>query len=219
MTARSSFFHLLLIVLCLCWTEPAMSQEGRVKWVPDGDSLHMEDGRKVRLMGIDAPEMGRDGAPEQYFARESRDYLRRLVDGRPIRLETDGHGTDRYNRVLACAYLSDGRMINEVLVEEGLAFFYPHPGQNKEFQERLLEVQKRAIFSRKGFWPRILTLPQPQSGWVGNRRSKRFHHPDSHYTNRISPKNRVSLFSLEQAFSEGYAPARSSSPWPDADPQ
>lgn len=221
MTASSSILHVaravLVALICLFWAMPVSASESRVQWIPDGDTIHLEDGRRVRLLGIDAPEMGRDGGPDQYYARESRDYLRRLIDGRSIRLETDGQGPDRYGRLLAYVFLPDGRMANEVLVEQGLAFFYPHTHQDREFQQRMLEVQKRAIMARKGFWPRILSLPQPPAGWVGNRRSKRFHHPDSHYAARISPRNNVALHSLEQAFLEGYAPARISSPWPDAD--
>lgn len=207
---------LLLPVLCLFWATPLFAQDVRVKWVQDGDTLHLEDGRKIRLVGIDAPEMGRDGASDQYFARESRDYLRRLVEGRPLRLQTDGQGQDRYKRVFAVVFLPGGRMVNEIMVERGLAFFYPHAQQSREFQNALLNVQRRAILSGKGFWPRILSLPQPAGGWVGNRRSKRFHHPQSHFVQRISPRNREILISLRQAFLEGYAPARTSSPWPDA---
>ncbi|SMP42037.1 thermonuclease family protein [Desulfonatronum lacustre] len=221
MTSSSPILHaaraMLVALLCLLWTVSVSASEVQVKWVPDGDTIHLQDGNRVRLLGIDAPEMGRDGGPDQYYARESRDYLRRLIDGRSVRLETDGQEPDRYGRLLAYVFLPDGRMANEVLVEEGLAFFYPHSHQDREFQRRMLEAQKRAIMARKGFWPRILSLPQPPTGWMGNRRSKRFHHPESHYAARISPKNRVALFSLEQAFLEGYAPARTSSPWPDAD--
>jgi micrococcal nuclease len=207
---------LLLLVLCLFWATPLLAQDVRVKWVQDGDTLHLEDGRKIRLVGIDAPEMGNDGAPDQYFARESRDYLRRLVEDRPLRLKTDGQGLDRYNRVFAVVFLPDGRMVNKILVDQGLAFFYPHAQQSRKFQNALLNTQKRAIFSRQGFWPRILSLPSPAGGWVGNRRSKRFHHPQSHYAQRISSHNRVIFISLLQAFWDGYVPARTSSPWPDA---
>lgn len=216
MTTRCILAVFSLAVLCLCCA-PLHAQESRAGWVPDGDTLHLEDGRKVRLIGIDAPEMGRDGAPEQYFARESRDFLRRLVQNQILRVETADHDRDRYNRHLATVYSADARMINAELVEQGYAFFYPHPHQDKDLQRTLLEAQTRAIFGRKGFWPRILAMPQPLTGWVGNRRSRRFHHPDSHHARRISQRNRVSLFSLEQAFLEGYAPARTSFIWPEAD--
>ncbi|WP_161946190.1 thermonuclease family protein [Desulfonatronum thiosulfatophilum] len=206
----------LFLALWLFWPLPSHADEVRVKWIPDGDTIHLEDGRRVRLLGIDAPEFGRDNASDQYYAREARDYLRRLVGDRPVRLEADDQGPDRYGRILAYVYLADGRMANQVLVEEGMAFFYPHAHQSRDFQKQMLESQNRAISAQKGFWPRILSLPQPLTGWVGNRRSKRFHHPDSHYASRISSANRVAIFSLEQAFREGYAPARTSSPWPDA---
>lgn len=216
MVASIPLLRLLLLALCLFWATPSLAQNVRVKSVPDGDTVHLEDGRSVRLIGIDAPEMAGARAPEQYFARESRDYLHRLVSRRPLRLGADTQGRDRYHRVLAYVYLPCGRMVNEEMVEQGYAFFYPHPHQNRKIQKKLLEAQNRAILSRRGFWPRILALPQPLTGWVGNRRSKRFHHPENHYAKRISSKNRVVFFSLEQAFRKGYAPARTSTPWPKA---
>lgn len=221
---RRSAAPLLLLALCVFWATPSLAQNAaerrsdgaQVKRVLDGDTVYLEDGRSVRLVGIDAPEMGREGAPDQYFARESRDYLHRLVSGRPVRLEADTQGRDRYHRVLAYVYLPGGQMANEEMVEQGYAFFYPHPHQNSEIQKKLLEAQNRAILSRRGFWPRILALPQPAGGWVGNRRSKRFHHPESRHAKQISVANRVVFYSLEQAFRKGYAPARASSPWPEA---
>jgi micrococcal nuclease len=217
MIFRVAACRLLFLVLFLLYAAPGLAEDVHVEWVPDGDTLYLKDGRWVRLLGIDAPEMGGGGSPEQFHARESRDFLRRLVEGRPIRLKPDTLEKDRYDRFLAYVYLPDGRMANEIMVKEGLAFFYPHAQQDKGFQSKMLEAQNRAILESKGFWPRILSLPQPRTGWVGNRRSKRFHHPESPYANRISAANRVVFLSLKQAFREGYAPARTSSPWPDAD--
>ncbi|HDQ39465.1 MAG TPA: nuclease [Desulfonatronum sp.] len=207
---------LLVCVVCMLWAALLHAQEARVRWVPDGDTLHLADERKVRLMGIDAPEMATDRDPEQYYARESREFLQRLVEGQEVRLETDTREQDRYGRILAYVYLPDGRMVNEVLVEQGFAFFYHHAHQDRILQKKLLEAQNRAIFARKGFWPRLLSLPQPPTGWVGNRRSKRFHDPESFHAQQVSQKNRVLFFSLEQAFREGYAPARNSFDWPEA---
>lgn len=209
---------LLLCLLGLLGAATGLSaQQGRVTFVPDGDTLHLEDGRKVRLNGIDAPEMAQNRAPEHYFAQESRDYLRRLVQNQVVRLEVDAQGQDRYGRDLATVYLADNRMVNLELVEQGYAFFYPHPHQDKDLQNILMEAQTRAILGRRGFWPRVLAMAQPLTGWVGNRRSKRFHHPDSDHAQEISQRSRVAFFSLEQAFLEGYAPARTSFIWPEAD--
>jgi len=71
----------------------------RVERVIDGDTLVLEGGRRVRLLGIDAPERGRPGAD----AATAR--LRELVEGRRVRLEfaapLAGRTEDRYGRLLA----------------------------------------------------------------------------------------------------------------------
>ncbi|TVS09405.1 MAG: nuclease [Gammaproteobacteria bacterium] len=208
-----SFLLWLALVACAI---PGFAEEVRVHWIADGDTVRLEDGRRVRLLGIDAPETGgRDGRP-QYYASEARARLIELVSDTPLRLQLDAQEQDRYGRVLAWLYLPDGRLVNEILVEEGFAFFYHHSGQDPAFQTRLLAAQRRAMAADAGFWPRILALPVPRSGWVGNRRSRRFHHPDSAHAGQISPRNRVVLHTIGEAFHEGYAPARGSSSWPDA---
>ena len=219
MKPASPAIHLgyLLVLWAAAVAIPVSAEEVRVRWVADGDTVRLEDGRRVRLLGIDAPETGgRDGRP-QYFAREAHARLQELVLSTRVRLELEDQGQDRYGRVLAWLYLPDGRMVNEMLVAEGFAFFYHHPGQQPDLQARLLAAQRRAMAENAGFWPCILALPAPPPGWVGNRRSRRFHHPDSAHAGQISPRNRVELRTLEAAFHEGYAPARGSSPWPGAE--
>ncbi|MCX6791988.1 MAG: thermonuclease family protein [Candidatus Gottesmanbacteria bacterium] len=71
----------------------------RVTAVPDGDSLQLADGRRVRLLGIDAPEIGR------CLADEARDELRSLVLGKHVRLKDIV--TDDYGRVLAIVIVED----------------------------------------------------------------------------------------------------------------
>lgn len=74
-------------------------ERARVVAVPDGDSLQLADGRRVRLLGIDAPERGR------CLAGEARDELRRLVLGKHVRLKDIV--TDDYGRVLAIVIVED----------------------------------------------------------------------------------------------------------------
>ena len=189
----------------------------QVRWVADGDAVHLEDGRWVRLLGIDAPETGGQDGPAQYFAEAARARLGALVVGQRLHLETDGQPVDCYGRTLAYLRLPNGRMVNEILLTDGTAYFFHHRDQDDRHHPRLLDAQRRAMAAGHGFWPRILALPTPEAGWTGVRRSRRFHHPDHPLARSISPRNRVSLPSLEQAFHAGYAPARGSSPWPDAD--
>ncbi|MFW5792178.1 MAG: thermonuclease family protein [Desulfohalobiaceae bacterium] len=209
----------LFLVLCLQVCSSGIVQAGetlsaRVRWVADGDTLFLQDGETVRLKGVDAPELGRDGEPDQHHARKSRDGLAGLVEHRVLSLELDGQKRDRYDRLLAWVRLPDGRLLQEVLLERGLVFVYPHPGDSLRHHDALLRTQQRAMDARRGFWGRILDLPVAEKTFTGNKRSMRFHAPGCPNGLRISRGNKVWFGSLEAAFRSGYAPARQCTPWP-----
>lgn len=184
------------------------------RFVPDGDTLMLTDGRSVRLMGIDSPEKGRDGAPDQYCADMARARLDALTRGRALTLEPGPRGHDRFGRVLAVVRLDDGTNLNETMVREGLAFVYTVPGEWPELARALLAAQNEALDAGRGFWPRILALPQAGRPWVGNARSLRAFPEGSPEAGSLARRNRVPLANLEAVFRQGFCPARQVSPWP-----
>ena len=91
-------------------------------FVFDGDTLELGDGRKVRLLGIDTPEIGHDGAPSQAYAEEARRLLERLAaPGEALRLRFDSERFDRYGRTLAHVFRADGGNVQAQLLEAGYA--------------------------------------------------------------------------------------------------
>ncbi len=99
-----------------------------VKTVHDGDTVRLADGRSVRLVGINTPELGRDGAPDEPLARSARDALIDLLAGdRSVGLEIAPEGTDRYDRVLAHVYTAAGRNVAATLLERGLGWHIAVP--------------------------------------------------------------------------------------------
>lgn len=107
-------------------------QTARVVRVIDGDTLlvHLPDAvngnpeTRVRLWGIDAPELARpsEGRPAEPWAEASRDALVELVQGRRVRLELEpSRLRGGYGRLLAHVVLEDGRSAAGVLVDRGLA--------------------------------------------------------------------------------------------------
>lgn len=92
-----------------------------VSYVYDGDTVKLNDGRKVRFIGINTPEIDHDGGLSEPFAHEARKRVLQLIGDSPIRLRYGKERHDRYGRVLAHPYLSDGRSINVLLLQEGLA--------------------------------------------------------------------------------------------------
>ncbi|MDQ7037956.1 MAG: thermonuclease family protein [Aquificota bacterium] len=141
----------------------------RVIRVYDGDTFRcrLESGEevKVRLIGVDTPESRpnrkalRDARREGVsldtilrLGKKATEFTRKLIPpGTVVYLETDVQIHDRYGRLLAYVYLPDGRMLNEVLLEEGYAKMMTVP-PNVKYVERFRRAQRRAIREGRGLW-------------------------------------------------------------------
>jgi len=89
--------------------------------VVDGDTLHLDDGRKLRLIGIDTPEIFHDGRPPEAYALKARAVLIRLLaENRPLDLQTDRQRHDHYGRLLVHLFAA-GRNVEDILLRKGLA--------------------------------------------------------------------------------------------------
>jgi micrococcal nuclease len=187
----------------------------RVEKVLDGDTVLLDGGERLRLRGIDAPEVGHKGAPGQYFGREATEALVALVTGRTITLDRDELDRDRYGRLVGLARLDDGRLVNLAMIEQGAAFVYPHHSdRDAEMGHRLLQAQVSAMERGQGFWPALLRSPDAGRGFLGNRNSRRFHALSCAQGRTVGAANQVRFSSLEEAFAAGFAPARECTPWP-----
>jgi micrococcal nuclease len=145
MTWRRLWPFLALAVAGLVPLAPAAADEfGRVKQVYDGDTVLFEDGRRVRYLGINAPEFR-----EPFYLKAKR-YNESLVLGREVRLESDVERTDAYDRLLAYVYAGD-QLVNAELVRQGLAHaFFVGPG--RKHNALLLRLQNEARQRRQGIW-------------------------------------------------------------------
>jgi micrococcal nuclease len=209
---------LLLSVLAAFPSVPrAQGFTAVVRHIVDGDTLVLDSGERVRLLGIDAPELAHDGAPAQYHAAESRQALAGLAAGHVVRLVPGSGERDRHGRLVAWVFLpGDGPSLNERMVRAGCAFHFPHPEHGPSVRDLLLPVQIQAMEEGRGFWPAILALPVPSGGYVGNGASLRFFPPDCPYGKAVGARRRVAFRSVAEAFAAGYAPARTCPFWPPA---
>jgi len=102
-----------------------------------GDSADRENQHRIRLIGIDAPELARGSRPAEPYANEATDFVRQKIEesGNRVRLSFDGEQLDQYRRTRAMVWLKmpDGQEVwlNEMLIREGLAlarldFRYSH---------------------------------------------------------------------------------------------
>ena len=93
-----------------------------IKHVIDGDTVVLSDERRVRLIGINTPEISHDNRPAEIGADQALDYLARLLKTNPdIGLVYDEERTDKYKRTLAHLFLKDGINIQALLLKRGLA--------------------------------------------------------------------------------------------------
>jgi len=130
---------------------PKGAQKFRVRNVYDGDTLTLVDERRVRLLGIDTPEM----RPLQPFAEDAKDYTKSRCNQKEIWLLIDGK--DHYGRLLGHVFVEESSgqylCVNEGLVHEGFANAYTPKKNQKTFNwAKLLNLQSEARRSKRGIW-------------------------------------------------------------------
>lgn len=159
---------------------PDPHQHYVVRFAFDGDTLDVGGIGRVRLLGVDAPEIGRGFDTPAPFAREAREFMRSEVVGRWVRLEVDAETHDAYGRLLAYVIRDDGVDVNAELVRAGLARIsarYP--------LRRLSELQSaesEAQGARRGMWGEAPSatdtgpsyrVPRPRSDTTRSTRRRR----------------------------------------------
>lgn len=115
--------------------------------VVDGDTVRVRvDGteERLRLVGVDAPEVG------ECLAQDASNALEQLLAGGPIRLEADSSDRDRYGRLLRYVHVGD-RFVNAELIEAGLAIARSYPPDVARDVE-LEQAQRVAQRAGVGIW-------------------------------------------------------------------
>lgn len=123
----------------------------QVDYVYDGDTLVLENGERVRLLNINAPEISsrhRDGEPGGEVAKA---WLKQQIGKQPIYLRFDKEKRDKYDRLLAHIFLENERHLNAEILEQGLAALTVHP-PNLLYVDEMQLAQQLAIDKRLGIW-------------------------------------------------------------------
>jgi len=127
--------------------------ESKVVTVIDGDTLLLEDGREVRLVGIQAPKLplGRPNFPTWPLAEDAKAALERLTQGQSLKLFAGGATIDRHGRTLAQLERDDGLWIQAALIQAGMARVYSFP-DNRALAAGLLTYEREARGAQRGIW-------------------------------------------------------------------
>jgi len=150
---------LLMVLCCACFGALAdCPNAGKlplhaVKRVVDGDTLRLADGRSVRLIGINAPEIGYRGNKSEPYAKAAKAALQKLVaaSGGKIMVKEGSEGKDHYGRTLAYLYDKNGRSLHTPLLEQGLAY-WAVIAPNTALNGCLHEAENKARKAGVGLW-------------------------------------------------------------------
>lgn len=140
------------------------SEYRTVERIIDGDTVDLDGEERVRLIGVDTPELHHPEKPVMYLARESYKFLRDLCLGKKVRLVYDkinipSKHKDKYGRTLAYLYLEDETFINAEIIKQGYGFCYI------EFPFKYMDTfrlyQREAREDSKGLWNEEETIYDP----------------------------------------------------------
>ena len=136
----------------------------KVRRAVDGDTLQLDNGERVRLIGIDTPEMhesnklerdahrsGQDKSTIQKLGRQAYEFTKNLVEGKWVSLEFDVEKYDKYDRLLAYVYLKDGTFVNAEIVKQGYASLMTIP-PNVKYADLFLKLYQAARENKLGLW-------------------------------------------------------------------
>lgn len=157
-----------LPVLAAC-PPPTNVKTVQVEKVFDGDTVRLHSGTSVRLIGVNTPEMHYDtGNPEPGAEQATAFLAQRAAQITQLQVGVDPR--DRYGRTLAHLYFTNGKSVEEALLERGLGFFISIP-PNTRLSGCLRQAEDRARLAQLGIWAErrwplaATSLPAGHSGF------------------------------------------------------
>lgn len=152
---KISGFLLALLLFC------QIAHAEKVRYVIDGDTFILQNNQRVRMIGINAPEIGnrKYKKKSQAHGQASKSHLKQLIEKKEVTLKEGGNDQfDRFGRRLSYVYLPDGTFVNQKMVEDGYAEAYrKFPF---EYKNDFIEMERRAQAAKRGMW----TDKEP--GWM-----------------------------------------------------
>lgn len=138
-------YRLFLVLFFMLGILSCKAELGIVSRVIDGDTFELESGEKVRLIGINAPEIS------DYYGKESKCFLEKMLLLKQVELIDDPISSkyDRYQRKL-CYVFVNGVEINAVMLNEGYAFAYLKFKFSKSIEYENFQLD--AMKNNKGIW-------------------------------------------------------------------
>ena len=189
-------------------TECHVEEKAGCTKVVDGNTIYLDNGEKIRLVGVNTPERGVEG----YIT--SKNFVQKLCLDKEVGIDIDdSKHTDRYGRTLAVVIV-DGKNLNEMLLKEGLAEimymppseFYPYDWANSDTHVASSDSSSSASSSSAD------SSHSGSGSYVGNANTGKFHVSSCSSVSKMSEGNKVYFSSRDEAINQGYVPCKRCNP-------
>ena len=185
-----------------------------VTQVVDGDTIHVGRGwRKttVQFLGVDTPETVHPDKPVEFFGPEATQFTKKTLKGEKVHLEFEPlNQMNKYGRLLAYVYLSDGSLFNAELIKRGYARVTA-PSYFRYYDE-FRNYEREAVADSRGIWTtKVKNIQFPSEKVekiIGNLKSKIYHLPAQANYEKVREENRIYFDSEEEAIRAGYRKAK-----------
>ena len=202
-------------------------EKAKVLYAADGDTIWVDIGgkkEKIRFVGINTPELARDGNPAEFMAEEAKNFTSNTLRDKEIYLEKDITDRDKYDRMLRYIWLEkpvanptkediEEKTLNGILVKEGYAYSNYYKPDIK-YQKHLDNIEKSAQDKGLGIWSDptnpIISKEDLGENYLikGNKNSKVYHLPEWDSYDTVKEKNAVYFETEKEAKDAGFRPAR-----------
>ena len=125
----------------------------KVAHIYDGDTVKLVDGRKLRLIGINTPERGRNGKKDEPFYQTAKKQLQKIIqkNNHQIKVLFGKDKRDRYKRFLAHIFTMDNKNITAMLLNKGMGYAIAIP-PNIQLLNCYQRAENKAQKNQYGIW-------------------------------------------------------------------
>lgn len=180
-----------------------------IERVIDGDTFVTESGEKIRLIGVNTPEISGQG---EYYGQEASNFSQSQLLGQVVYLFHDVSETDRYQRWLRYLFIQgQTEMFNETLIREGYANTMTVP-PDVMFAQTFTELERQSKLEGKGLWGEVqpssnqvyeASCDQPEiKGNINSNNEKIYHLPGGSYYDQTIAEEM--FCTEEEAIEAGY---------------
>ena len=191
-------------------TECKVEESAICTQVVDGDTIYLDNGEKVRFVGVNTPERGVEG----YIA--SKNFVQKLCLNKEVGIDIDdAKHNDKYGRTLGVVIV-DGKNVNEMLLKEGLAeVMYIPPSEFSPYNwanDSTHIPNSYSTYSNTHTQDSSSSASSDSGSYIGNSNTGKFHELSCKWGQKISEHNKVTFNNRNDAICQGYQPCKVCNP-------